>query len=225
MNTFFVSPLIPLKFYILIQKEYKNIKLTSTEKIFLNNLNKLFDYSSVLSNNDKNIIRNIIDKIIDSKSEYKNLKDKLTYVNQNTFSEITNYNYIYYDLLKSRNYDNVVNPFKIDYINMCVGLSDTGPLVDLNTSNFSNLNDSNKITFIQNLIDSKNKNVKTITHKIMAKSLVGSKINTITKILSNKNILYNYLKNEDFIPQSETFRITDEDNVIENIIKIIVFIR
>lgn len=220
MNTFFVSPLIPLKFYILIQKEYKNINLTSTEKIFLKNLNKLFDYSSILSEDDKNTIANIINKIINSKSEYEKLTDKLTFVNQNTFSEITNYNYVYYDLLKLRNYDHVVNPFKIDYINMCVGLSDTGPLVDLDTSNFSNLDDSGKITYIQNLIDSKNKNIKTITHKIMAKSLVDSKINTITKILSNKNILYNYLKNENFIPQSETFRITDEDNVIENIIKI-----
>ena len=219
MNTFFISPLIPLKFYILIQKEYKNITLTSTEKKFLNNLNKLFDYSSILSEDDKNTIANIINKIINSKTEYKKLTDKLTFVNQNTFSEITNYNYVYYDLLRLRNYDHVINPFKIDYINMCVGLSDTGPLVDLDTSNFSNLDDSGKITYIQNLIDSKNKNIKTITHKIMAKSLVDSKINTITKILSNKNILYNYLKNENFIPQSETFRITDEDTVIENIIK------
>lgn len=43
-NTFFISPLIPLKFYIAIQKEKKNsnINFNNDEINFMSNINKLF---------------------------------------------------------------------------------------------------------------------------------------------------------------------------------------
>lgn len=226
MNTFFISPLIPLRFYIIIQKEKKNplLKWNNDEINLLNNINKLFDYSNELSDKDKNTIINIIEKITNNLLEYKNLEDKLTFVNQNTFKEITNYNYVYYYLLKERNYDQIINPYSVDSINMCVGLSDTGPLVELDTSKFKKLeNDEDKFSYIYKLIESKKDNIKHITYDIMSKSHIDSKINTITKILSNKNILYHTLKGENFIPISESFEITNEDfelnNIINNFIK------
>lgn len=221
MNTFFISPLIPLKFYIIIQKEKKNLKLqwNSKEVNLINNINKLFDYSNQLSDDDKETINNIIKKISDNIPEYNNLNEKLTFVNQNTFKEITNYNYVYYYLLRERNYQQIINPYSIDSINMCVGLSDTGPLVELDTSKFKNFEkDSEKFSYINKLIESKQDNIKYITHDIMSKSHIDTKINTITKILSNKSVLYYTLKEENFIPISDSFEISDEDSVLDNII-------
>ena len=220
-NTFFISPLIPLKFYIMIQKEKNNptLEWTNDEKKFLNRVNILFDYSQKLSDDKKIIIDDIILKIISKIDKYSSLEDKLTFVNQNTFKEITNYNYVYYNLLIERNYLHIINPFSVDSINMCVGLSDTGPLVETDVSKFKNLKtDSEKFDYINNLIESKYNNVKNITHDIMSKSNVDSKINTITKILSNKSVLYYTLKDENFIPISEPFEITDEDNELLTII-------
>lgn len=220
-NTFFISPLIPLKFYIMIQKEKNNpnLKWTPEEKKFLDKVNKLFDYSQKLSYDTKIIIDDIIFKIISNIEKYSSLEDKLVFVNQNTFKEITNYNYVYYNLLIERNYFHIINPFSVDSINMCVGLSDTGPLVETDVSKFKNLKtDLEKFNYINNLIDSKHNNVKNITHDIMAKSNVDSKINTITKILSNKSVLYYTLQDENFIPISEPFEITNEDSELTTII-------
>ena len=73
--------------------------------------------------------------------------------------------------------------------------------------------------FIYNLIEKKNDNsTKEIIHDIMSISRVNSKISTITKILANKNILYNLLQDEDYIPESDSFNITAEQIQIEEII-------
>ena len=221
MNTFFISPLIPLRFYIIIQKEKKNplLKWNNDEIQLLNNINILFDYSNELSEENKKTITSIVQKITNNIQEYNNLEEKLTFVNQNTFKEITNYNYVYYYLLKERNYEQIINPYSIDSINMCVGLSDTGPLVELDTSKFRKLEkDTEKFTYINKLIESKKDNIKHITYDIMSKSHIDTKINTITKILSNKSVLYYTLKGENFIPISDSFEISDEDSVLNNII-------
>lgn len=221
MNTFFISPLIPLKFYIMIQKEKNNVTLkwNNNEIKLLNNINILFDYSNKLSDKNKEIIINIIEKITKNIPEYNNLEDKLTFVNQNTFKEITNYNYIYYHLLKERNYEQIINPYQVDSINICVGLSDTGPLVELDTSKFKKLeNEKDKFEYINKLIESKHNNIKHITYDIMSKSHVDSKINTITKTLSNKSVLYYTLKGESFIPISDSFEINSDDSILNDII-------
>jgi len=219
MNTFFISPLIPLKFYIMIQKEKNNpvYEWNSGEMNLLNNINILYDYSKKLLDSQKKIISDIIDKITDNVPEYSNLKNKLTFVNQDTFKEITNYNYVYYDLLKLRNYVQIINPYKIDHLNFCVGLSDTGPLIDIDTSKFKLLNtDIEKFKYIDKIIESKNDNIKNVTHDIMSKSKIDSKINTITKILSNKTVLYHTLQGEDFIPFSNSFEIDNSENSENN---------
>jgi hypothetical protein len=221
MNTFFISPLIPLKFYIIIQKEKKNplLQWNKDEIKLLNNINILYDYLNKLSDKNKQIIYNIIQKIATNLPEYNDLQKKLTFVNQNTFKEITNYNYVYYHLLKERNYEQIINPYSVDSINMCVGLSDTGPLVELDTSKFKKLDkDTDKFSYINKLIESKKDNIKHITFDIMSKSHVDTKINTITKILSNKSVLYYTLKGENFIPISDSFEISDEDSVLDNLV-------
>ena len=221
MNTFFISPLIPLRFYIIIQKEKKNpiLQWNNDEIRLLNNINILFDYSNELSDENKRIVVNIIEKITNNLPEYENLDEKLTFVNQNTFKEITNYNYVYYYLLKERNYEQIINPYSVDSINMCVGLSDTGPLVELDTSKFKKLErDTDKFSYINKLIESKKDNIKHITFDIMSKSHIDTKINTITKILSNKSVLYYTLKGENFIPISNSFEISDDDSVLDNLI-------
>ena len=62
MNTFFISPLIPLKFYIMIQKEKNNefYDWTNDEIRLIKNINILFDYSKKLNDTDKKTITNII---------------------------------------------------------------------------------------------------------------------------------------------------------------------
>lgn len=230
MNTFFISPLIPLKFYVMIQKEKNNpiYNWTQDEIKLISNLNKLFDYSKKLTDNDKRTISNIINKIVEKNETYSKFENKLTFVNQDTYKEITNYNFVYYDLLKSRNYEQIFNPYKVSQINFSAGLSDTGPLVDKDVSDFSKLQtDEEKYRYINRIIESKNDNIKNVTFDIMSKSNVDSKINTITKILSNKTVLYHTLKGEDFIPISESFEInykadgTLEDAELSEIEKVI----
>ena len=175
MNTFFISPLIPLKFYIIIQKEKYNPSLSwDREEInLIKNINKLFNYEQTLTEQYKKTVYNIIEKICDNIPEYSDLKNKLTFVNQNTFKEITNYNYVYYNLLLDRNYNQVINPYKFNNVNICIGLSDTGPLTELNVSKFNNINtDSEKFEYINKLIETKDNNTKNITHDIMSKSNV-----------------------------------------------------
>ena len=223
MNTFFISPLIPLGFYIIIQKEKNNpvFNWNKDEIDILNNINILFDYSNHISDDDKNIVYNIVDKIINTLSKYNSLLNKYyMFTNQNTYKEITNYNYIYYNLLKERNYEQIINPYLVNSINMCVGLTDTGPFKDLNISKFKTLNtDIEKFEYIDYLIKLKEQNVKEITFDIMSKSHISSKINIITKILSNKSILYDLLNQETFIPKSDSFEITSDDLALNDIIE------
>ena len=221
MNNFFISPLIPLKFYIIIQKEKNNplLKWNNDQLNFINNINILFDYSNILSEKNRNIIISIIEQISDTIKEYEEIDEKLVFVSQDTFKEITNYNYIYYDLLKNRNYEQIINPYTVDNINIAVGLSDTGPLVEKDVSKFKTFtNDDEKFKYINNLIESKKDNIKNITYDIMSKSHVDSKINTITKILSNKSVLYNFLNDENFIPVSYSFEISDDNSEITSLI-------
>ena len=77
MNTFFISPLIPLRFYIIIQKEKKNplLKWNNDEIRLLNNINILFDYSNELSDENKRIVVSIIEKITNNLPEYENLDE------------------------------------------------------------------------------------------------------------------------------------------------------
>ena len=217
MNTFFISPLIPLKIYLNIQKEKHNLTLTNDESKLINNINILFDYSLELSENTIRLIESIVNKI----DEYRgsNIQDKLLFVHQNTYREITNYNYLFYDLLKQRNYIQIINPYKYKKIGLSVGLSDIGPVSDVNTGLFKTLDDSDKIKFIDDLILDRDFKSKDVIHEIMSKSLIDSKINTITRILSNKSILYNLLENEDYIPISISFDINNDDSELTNIIE------
>ncbi len=220
MNTFFISPLIPLNFYIIIQKEKNKIPCNKEEIEFISNINQLFDYNKILSDETIKIIKNIIYKISKISDNYKDLNSILSFVNQNTFKEITNYNHIYYNLLIERNYTQIINPYTEDEIQITVGLTDSGPLKKLDVSLFKQLNtDSEKFNYINNLIKDKESYYisKDITQYIMSKSRIDTKINTITKILSNKSILYNLLKDENFIPFSESFETINED-LIQDII-------
>ena len=220
-NTFFISPLIPLKFYLMIQKEKNNpiLKWTFEELNFIENISILFNYENKLSDNNKKIISNIIKKICETIPVYNGLYNKLSFVNQDTYKEITNYNFVYYNLLTQRNYQQIIDPYNVDTINMAVGLSDTGPLVDKDVSEFKQLEtDKEKLKYIETIIDSKTDKSSYVTHDIMAKSSIDTKVNTITKILSNKSVLYHTLKGEDFIPISESFDISEEDNQINTIL-------
>ena len=221
MNTFFISPLITLKLYLVIQKEKfnNNLNWTNEELIFLSNINKVFDYSKLLSEKDKNIIYNIVNKI-NELPNYENLNDKLIFTNQNSFKEITNYNYIFYNLLIERNYSQVINSILVDYLNISIGLSDIGPISDINTGKFNELNDIEKDLFINDIIENKNTKSKFISHEIMSKSIVCPKINTLTRIISNKSILYNMLENESFIPYSKSFLTNLDDFQIQSIIEL-----
>jgi len=224
MNTFFISPLIPFKFYVMIQKEKNNSSYnwTPNEIKFLNNINKLFDYDNFLTQEDKETLYSITDKIFDKVPEYKELKSKFYFIIQSSLNENTNYNYVYNNLLKQRNYKQIINPYSVDSINMCVGLSDTGPLVEVDVSKFKELkSDSEKFKYINKLIETKDDNIKNITHDILSKSYVDPKINNLTKILSNKSVLYNILEGENFIPISDTFETIDLINNPTNVENII----
>ena len=217
MNTFFITPLIPLNIYLNIQKEKYSINWDQMEIKLINNINFLFDYSKILTDNDIKIISNIVKKI--DKLRKSNLEDKLLFVQQNTYREITNYNYIYFSLLKSRNYFQVINPYKYDKITTSIGLSDIGPTSDINISRFNMLNTTDKEYFIDQLLDGVEYKSKNVIHDIMSKSKINSKINTITRILSNKSILYNILSDEDYIPFSLSFELKHDDSTLNNIIE------
>ena len=122
-NTFFISPLISLKYYIMIQKEKNNPSLNwnKDEINFIKNINILFDYDNELSDQNKTIVSSIVNKITDNIPEYYNVEKDIIFVNQKVANEFTNYNYIYYNLLKLRHYQQVINPFSVDKINISVG--------------------------------------------------------------------------------------------------------
>lgn len=219
MNTFFISPVIPLKIYLTIQKEKSNVLLdfNDKERIFIGKINQLFNYSNELTYDTMNIIISIVDKI-STLDKYANLSNKLSFTNLNTYKEITNYNYIFYELLIDRNYVQIINPYKYKTISMTVGLSDIGPISDININLFNQLEEVKKYEFIDDIIKTKTTKSKFISHNILSKSRVDSKINTITRILSNKSILYSILKDEDFIPSSDSFMIGIDDYTLNNII-------
>ena len=218
MNTFFISPLIPLKLYIIIQKEKNNILWNQDELNFISNINQLFNYNNILSEETKNIIIKIIDKVSKYSEKYKEINDELIFVNHLSFIELTNYNYIYYKLLRDRNYTQIINPYLENEINITIGLSDTGSYT-IKESKFKLLtSEEEKYAYINDIIDNYDNNSKNIVHYIMSKSRIDSKINTITKILSNKSILYNLLEKESFIPFSDTFDIANDDNVLTELL-------
>ena len=74
-----------------------------------------------------------------------------------------------------------------------------------NIQKFNEIDDKQKDIFIESLIKNIELKSKKISQDIMSKCRMDSKINTITRILSNKSILYSMLKDEDFIPYSVSF--------------------
>ena len=215
-KTFFISPIIPFKVYLTIQKVYRKnlIKFNEEEIKLLNNRSIFFDYSSEISDENIRIIINIVNKISENEeeNEYQNLKDKLIFTTQNTYREITNYNQIFYDKLINMGYTQIFNPYRTKNIDICIGLSDIGPVSDINIQKFNEINDDEKDIFIDNLIKNLELKSKKISQDIMSKCRLDSKINTITRILSNKSILYSMLKNEDFIPYSVSFDNNESDD-------------
>ena len=213
MNTFFIAPIIPFKIFLTIQKEKDNIKLSNDELKIIDNLNILFDYSKYLSDDIITGIVSIVKKI----DEYKktNLFNKLNFTNQNRYNEIPTYNYLIYELLIERKYIQILNTDKVKSLTTSFGLSDIGPSTNSNI-NFNNFNDDEKNIYIKDFLEYSHKKDK--IHTIMAKSKITSKINTLTRILSNKNILYNLLEGEDYIPTSSYFNTTDDDVIINNVL-------
>ena len=213
MDTFFIPPLIPYKIYLIIKK-FKNKEIFNESELnLIGNLEILYDYSQKLDDNTVNNIINIVNKIDTYKNS--NLKDKLVFIKQNDYNEITTYNYLIYSLLLQRNYIQIINAKQTKLITTSFGLSDIGPISDTQSS-FNNLNENEKLKYIDDFI--KYSDTKKIIHDIMAKSQITSKINTLTRILSNKSILYNLLEGEDFIPISSNFNINDNDIKLQTIL-------
>ena len=207
-KTFFIAPIIPFKVYLTIQKVYKKklVEFNKQEKALLDRPSTFFDYSREISEENIKLIIQIVNKISNLPSkEFENLKDKLIFTTQNTYREITNYNKIFYDKLIKMGYKQIFNPYKIDEIDVCIGLSDIGPVSDINIQKFNEIDDEQKDVFIESLIKNLEIKSKKISQDIMSKCRIDSKINTITRILSNKSILYSMLKDEDFIPYSVSF--------------------
>ena len=223
-NTFFITPQIPFQLYLLIQsnKLNKNIIWTNEEKLFLNQINKLFDFSNLLTLNDREIVKSILNKIsnINQNKIYK-LDEKLLFSRIYELSQTTNYNYYYYYLLINRGYTQIINPYKIDFIDVSVGLTDIGSIKESEIQFFNSMSDDQKYEYINEKIQINKQELgilkkkdditslifnKQLNHYIFNKSRVNSKINSITQILSSKSILYNLLENEPFIPYSQTFR-------------------
>ena len=218
-NTFFISPKIPFSLYILIQKLKNDTRLlfNKSELNFISNINQLFDYNNEISDDDKKVIENILIKI-SSLPNYDNVLDKLQFLNLNTYTEITNYNIIFYKLLQNRNYKQIINPFSVSKLDFSVGISDIGPLPSININKFENLDESEKMNFIIDLINNKKVESKVISQDILSKSIIDSKINTLTRILSNKSILYNILDKEEFIPDSVSFNTNIEKLELEELL-------
>ena len=207
-KTFFISPIVPFKVYLTIQKVHKRkqIDFSDEENTFLDRPQFFFNYANQVPEKHIRLIINIVNKISAYPSkEFENLKDKLIFTTQDTYREITNYNQIFYDKLIKLGYKQIFNPYKIDSIDICIGLSDIGPVSDINIKKFNEIDNDQKDLFIDNLIKNLEIKSKKISHDIMSKCRVDSKINTITRILSNKSILYSMLKDENFIPYSISF--------------------
>ena len=223
LHTFFISPKIRFSLYILLQKMKNNSKLilNQDELNFISNINKLFDYDNELNEKDKDVIRNIFTKI-ENLTNKKNILNKLQFLKKlSTSNEITNYNYVFYKLLQTRNYKQIVNPYSVSKLDLSVGISDIGPLPAINISKFKNLNESDKMDFIINLINNNNNkhNSRKVSRDILSKSIIDCKINTLTRILSNKSILYNILDNEEFIPYSVSFNTNIDKLALEELIE------
>ena len=171
MNTFFISPKISLSLYLLIQKNKNNPKINfnSNEQFFIKHINKLFNYSKSLTTIDQELIENIISKISINENEPKIL-DKLQFTNLNTYKEITNYNVIFYKLLKERNFNQIINPYSVKSIDFCIGLSDIGPLSNIDINKFNNISDDKKMDFILDLINNKYTKSKLISQDIISKN-------------------------------------------------------
>lgn len=218
MNTFFVSPVIPFYYYILIQQEKNNssIRWTTQEQQVLNNINMLFDYTLVIDYSTRQIIRDILSKIQRAKPNYRFNVDDLIFATNKTYKFHTNYNYIYYKLFRKRNYHQIINPFDIKRLDATIGIADTGP-TKISLSIFDTLQtDIEKREYIQNKItlDSSSE----IKRNILSRSTVNGSINIISKILSNKYLLSNMLKDQAFIPIQVAFNRTSDDYTLNNAI-------
>ena len=223
-NTFFITPQIPLQLYLLIQsnKLNKNIIWTNEERLFLNQINKLFDYSNLLTSNERETVKSILNKINNvNQNKINQLENKLQFSHIYELSQTTNYNYYYYYLLINRKYTQIINPYKTTIIDVCVGITDIGSIKESEIQLFNSMTDDQKDKYINEKIKINKQDLgifrnydditslilnKQLNHYILNKSKVNSKINSITRILSNKSILYSLLENEPFIPYSQTFK-------------------
>ena len=207
MDNFFISPFISLNHYLLIQKNRKNIIFNKEERKLISNINKLFNYDKLLSEKDINILQNIGNKL--------NINLKIS--SQNIYDILVNNNKFIYEYLIELGYNQIINPYKVNKIGLCIGLNDIGATARI--GNFKNLDDEKKNEYI----DEKLKEIisnKDITHEIMSKSNIISKINILNRIISNKSNLYKILNNEEFIPYSVSFEINDDIDEIINIFKL-----
>ena len=216
MNNFFISPLIPFNIYLEIIKYGTLNKLNKNQ---IEAIQNLFNYSEIYSDCFRANIIDIISIIDHINNNTNKLVDKIDFVKQNNYLEITNYNQIIYNLLISRNYKQVKIIKEKKEITLCYGLSDIGKVSEYNYFNTLKT-DKEKLKFIQKILLNKPYNTFNISRDIMNKSQIDSKINMLTRIFSNKAILYNLLENEKFIPFSYIFNLNDVENY-ETIIKII----
>ena len=153
MKTFFITPLIPYKIYLKI-KQFKNIEIFNKDELkLINNLEILFDYSIQLTESIKNNIINIVNKIDTYKNT--NYKDKLIFIRQNDYDEITYYNYLIFFLLLKRKYSQIIDTKNVKTITTSFGLSDIGPIPE-NVIKFNNLNKNDKTEYINNFIEHSN---------------------------------------------------------------------
>jgi len=221
-NTFYIAPKIPFSLYLLIKNNLRNEQLNFTleENLILNKIDKiLFNYDIDFTDDEKSIIHKILTKINNNGDPY--FLNKLYFLNKIEYEEVTIYNYIFYNLLKERNYKQIINTDTDtnNKINFTVGLTDIGSVSTINIYKFNKLDDVKKLNYIYDLIKYKDIKSRIQSQDILAKSQFSSKINTLTAILSNKSILYSFLKDENFIPKSTYIDISMEDITLKNILK------
>ena len=249
IKNFFIAPIIPFSIFIALLKNIDKIELDEDEKSFFErmspkneyetlifdnftegtkynlNLLYLYNYENFLKPEEEDLIERVIIKIGEQVDEkYKELVNDLTFT-KDSFFELTNYNRIFYKLLKKRKFTQIFNPWNYDKIGITIGLTDISPISDVPISKFKLLEtNEEKTQFIKDLIDIKDVKSLGLSRDILAKSIVDPKINTITRILSNKSILTYLLsqsEGKNFIPFSVSFeRPTRRDkfNEIEEII-------
>ena len=92
---------------------------------------------------------------------------------KDSFFELTNYNRIFYKLLKKRKFTQIFNPWNYDKIGITIGLTDISPISDVPISKFKLLEtNEEKTQFIKDLIDIKDVKSLGLSRDILAKSIV-----------------------------------------------------